>query len=170
MHRARLAPSHIWRFTAKLALLALAVLPGITALSAPSADTLDISRFRGKVVVVDFWASWCEPCRHSFPWLNAMQAKYADRGLVVIGVNVDRVRADADRFLRDVPAAFEIVYDPGGSLATRYEVPGMPSSYVFGPAGELVGQHIGFRNALREEREAELQKLLSSAGVTGRTQ
>lgn len=170
MHGPRLASSQILRFTAKLALLALTVLPSVTALSAPPVDTLDISRFRGKVVVVDFWASWCEPCRHSFPWLNAMQAKYADRGLVVIGVNVDRVRTDADRFLRDVPAAFEIVYDPDGSLASRYEVPGMPSSYVFGPAGELVGQHIGFRNSLREEREAELQKLLSSAGATGRTQ
>ena len=56
-----------------------------------------------------------------------MQAKYGDRGLVVIGVNVDRERADAERFLRDVPAEFQIVYDPAGALAAHYDVPGMPA-------------------------------------------
>ena len=132
----------------------------LTAVAADSGDALDLARFRGKVVLVDFWASWCEPCRHSFPWLNAMQAKYGQRGLVIIGVNVDRERADAERFLRDVPAQFPIVYDPAGELASRYDVPGMPASYVIGPNGDIVGQHIGFRNAARAEREAELQKLL----------
>ena len=134
----------------------------LTAVAADSGGALDLERLRGKVVLLDFWASWCEPCRHSFPWLNAMQAKYEDRGLVVIGVNVDRDRADAERFLRDVPATFRIVYDPAGALATRYDVPGMPSSYVIGPNGDIVGRHIGFRNSLRAEREAELQKLLDT--------
>jgi cytochrome c biogenesis protein CcmG/thiol:disulfide interchange protein DsbE len=134
----------------------------LTAVAADSGDTLGLERLRGKVVLLDFWASWCEPCRHSFPWLNAMQAKYADRGLVIIGVNVDRERADAERFLREVPAAFRIVYDPAGELATRYDVPGMPSSYVIGQNGDVVGRHVGFRNAARAEREAELQKLLEA--------
>ncbi len=62
----------------------------LTAVAADPADTLGLERLRGKVVLIDVWASWCEPCRHSFPWLNAMHAKYADRGLVIIGVNVDR--------------------------------------------------------------------------------
>lgn len=132
----------------------------LTAIAADSDDALDLERLRGKVVVIDFWASWCEPCRHSFPWLNAMQTKYADRGLVIIGVNVDRDRADAERFLREIPATFRIVYDPAGALASHYDVPGMPSSYVLDAKGDVVGRHIGFRNALRAEREAELQKLL----------
>ncbi len=119
----------------------------LTAVAADSGDTLDLERFRGKVVLVDFWASWCEPCRHSFPWLNEMQAKYADRGLVIIGVNVDRERADAERFLRDVPAEFQIVYDPAGALATALRRAGHAGSYVFGPKGDIVGRHIGFRNA-----------------------
>jgi thiol-disulfide isomerase/thioredoxin len=135
----------------------------LTAAAADAPDPLDLAQLRGKVVLVDFWASWCEPCRHSFPWLNAMQAKYAARGLVVIGVNVDRERADADRFLRDVPAEFRIVYDPAGALASRYDLPGMPVSYVIGPKGDIVGRHIGFRNALRDEREAQLQELLEAA-------
>ena len=135
---------------------------GLAAAAADTADTLDLARFHGKVVLVDFWASWCEPCRHSFPWLNAMHAKYADRGLVVIGVNVDRVRADAERFLHDVPAKFPVVYDPAGTLAAHYDLPGMPVSYVIGPQGDIVARHIGFRTGQREEREAELLKLLET--------
>jgi thiol-disulfide isomerase/thioredoxin len=141
--------------------LALACL-ALTAATADPADALDLARYRGKVVFVDFWASWCEPCRHSFPWLNEIQARYADRGLVVIGVNLDRDRADADRFLKDVPAKFQIVYDPAGTLAARYDLPGMPVSYVIGPKGDVVARHIGFRAGLRAEREAELQKLLET--------
>jgi cytochrome c biogenesis protein CcmG, thiol:disulfide interchange protein DsbE len=134
----------------------------LTAATADTAPTLDLARYRGKVVLVDFWASWCEPCRHSFPWLNAMHARYADRGLVVIGINVDRNRADADRFLQDVPATFPIVYDPAGALASRYDLPGMPASYVIGRNGDVVARHIGFRSNLRAEREAEVQQLLET--------
>lgn len=156
MHRPERPSVAVRRLLLPIALACFA----LTAGAADSGDALDLERLRGKVVVIDFWASWCEPCRHSFPWLNAMQTKYADRGLVIIGVNVDRDRADAERFLREVPATFRIVYDPAGVLATRYDVPGMPSSYVIAPNGDIVGRHIGFRNALRSEREAELQKLL----------
>jgi thiol-disulfide isomerase/thioredoxin len=145
----------------RLIALALACF-ALTAVAADSGETLGLERLRGKVVVVDFWASWCGPCRHSFPWLNAMQAKYTDRGLVIIGVNVDRDRAEAERFLHEVPAQFRIVYDPAGELASRYDVPGMPSSYVIGRNGEIVARHIGFRTALREEREAELLKVLEA--------
>jgi thiol-disulfide isomerase/thioredoxin len=142
--------------------LALACLT-LTAVAADSGEPLDLERLRGKVVVVDFWASWCEPCRHSFPWLNEMQVKYADRGLVIIGVNVDRDSAQAQRFLRETPARFRIVYDPAGALATRYDVPGMPSSYVIDRNGDIVARHIGFRTALRQDREAELQQVLEAA-------
>lgn len=146
-----------------LTLLLLACL-GLAS-TASHADTLDLQRFRGRVVLVDFWASWCAPCRQSFPWLNAMQAKYADKGLVVVAVNVDRERTDAEGFLEEVPAKFEIVYDPNGDLAAQYQVPGMPSSYVFGPTGELLSKHIGFRQAQRDEREQELQRLLANPAV-----
>ena len=146
------------RFLLSLALACLA----LTAAAGDAGDPLDLAQLRGKVVLVDFWASWCEPCRHSFPWLNEMQAKYADRGLVVIGVNVDRERGDADRFLRDVPAQFRVVYDPAGTLASRYDLPGMPVSYVIGPKGDVIARHIGFRTGLREQREAEVQKLLET--------
>ena len=128
-------------------------------------DPLDLARLKGKVVVIDFWASWCAPCRQSFPWLNEMQAKYRDRGLVIIGVNVDRERAEAEHFLQQTPADFNIVYDPEGTLAARYQVPGMPSSYVIGRDGQQAGVHIGFRSGMREEREAELERLLANAAA-----
>jgi thiol-disulfide isomerase/thioredoxin len=144
----------------RLLLSFILVCSALSARATDASDPLDLASLRGKVVLVDFWASWCEPCRHSFPWLNEMQAKYADRGLVVIGVNVDHERAEADRFLHDVPAQFRIVYDTAGTVATHYDLPGMPVSYVIGPNGEVVQRHVGFRAALRAEREAELQKLL----------
>ncbi len=142
-------------------LLCLAAASG----QASATDSLDLSAYRGKVVLLDFWASWCEPCRRSFPWLNEMSAKYAAQGLVVIGIKVDRTQADAARFLRDVPASFPIVYDPSGKLATQYDVPGMPSSFVVGPDGAVAARHIGFRDSSRADREAELQRLLSGPGV-----
>jgi thiol-disulfide isomerase/thioredoxin len=130
--------------------------PGAAA--APQAFGLE--QYRGRVVVLDFWASWCAPCRRSIPWLNEMNAKYGKQGLVIVGVNVDKDRHDAEQFLREVPIDFEIIYDPDGALATRYQVEGMPSSYVFGRHGELAARHLGFQNARRPEYEALLGKLL----------
>jgi cytochrome c biogenesis protein CcmG/thiol:disulfide interchange protein DsbE len=138
------------------------------ALSAPSfaaEATLDLRKHRGKVVVVDFWASWCVPCRRSFPWLNAMRQKYGDRGLVIVGVNVDRERRDADGFLAETPATFDIVFDPAGHLPKEYGVMGMPSSFVFDREGRLVARHVGFQNGKRDEYESVLRNALN-----GRTQ
>jgi thiol-disulfide isomerase/thioredoxin len=142
---------------AALALVALVSLLGIPA---AQAQGLDLSRYRGKIVLVDFWASWCTPCRHSFPWLDSLQQRYEDQGLVVLGVNVDRERTEAERFLRDTPVQFPILYDPEGRLAAKYELLGMPSSFVFGPDGKLLTTHVGFKTGERDEREREIVRLL----------
>ena len=142
-------------------LLGLLVLGAVEARPAPDrTPALDLAAYKGRVVVVDFWASWCAPCRRSIPWLNEMRAKYGDRGLVVIGVNVDKDGEDAARFLREVPIEFDVVYDPDGALAARYGVEGMPSSYVYSRDGELVARHLGFQNSKRPEYEALLGRLL----------
>lgn len=125
---------------------------------------LNLEKLRGSVVVIDFWASWCQPCRRSIPWLNEMRARYGKQGLVVIGVNVDARQGDAARFLREVPADFDIVYDPAGKLAEQYHVPGMPASFVYDRSGHLAEQHLGFREADRAPYEDTLQKLLASPG------
>lgn len=140
---------------------ALFALTAPTAVPASKAGpALDLDAYRGRVVVVDFWASWCAPCRRSIPWLNQMRARYGDRGLVVIGVNVDKDARDAARFMREVPIDFEVVYDPEGTLAAQYALEGMPSSYVYSRDGELVARHLGFQNARRPEYEALLSRLL----------
>ncbi|MET0533541.1 MAG: TlpA disulfide reductase family protein [Steroidobacter sp.] len=141
-----------------LLLLVLSIFSGTSV-----ADTLDLSSYRGKLVLVDFWASWCAPCRKSLPWLNEMQTRYGHRGLVVIGVNVDSSREAVDRFLKEVPAQFAIVYDPAGAIAAQYEVPGMPTSFLYGPNGELIEHHVGFKQADLLRREAKLKLLLPAA-------
>jgi len=128
-----------------------------------STTTFDLTRHHGRVVIVDFWASWCKPCRQSIPWLNAMRARYGADGLEVIGVNVDANRDDADRFLREVPIEFEIVFDPHGELAKEFKVRGMPSSYVFDRTGKLIQTHLGFRDAQMDENEATLKALLQQS-------
>jgi thiol-disulfide isomerase/thioredoxin len=125
--------------------------------------TLDLTAYRGRVVVVDFWASWCKPCRASIPWLNQMRSRYGAQGLVIIGVNVDAERADADRFLRDVPAEFEVIYDPQGTLAQQFRLQAMPSTYVYDRTGKLVRTHYGFRENRRQENESDLANLLSAS-------
>jgi thiol-disulfide isomerase/thioredoxin len=152
-----------FRTRARIAFMLIAAAMLATASGAPAsvAEPLDLGRHRGQVVIVDFWASWCKPCRQSIPWLNAMRARYGASGLTIIGVNVDAERRDADRFLREVPIEFEIVFDPKGDLARRFQVKGMPSSYVFDRNGTLVETHIGFRDAKTAENEAALKQLLT---------
>lgn len=125
------------------------------------ADQIDIASYEGKVVVVDFWASWCLPCRRSFPWMNEMQSKYADDGLVIIGVNMDTELSAAQSFLGDYPAEFTIMYDPAGDLARKFDVIAMPSSYVFDRDGEQVAQHLGFKVRQQDEYEALIIEALN---------
>ena len=103
-----------WKLLVATSLLAGAALQGVS-IRAAAADELDLGSYRGQVVWVDFWASWCTPCRRSFPWMNDMMARYSDQGFVIVGVNVDRERDLAEEFLAETPAGFPIVYDPEGS-------------------------------------------------------
>lgn len=132
---------------------------GATAFAAT--PKLDLDQYRGKVVYLDFWASWCPPCRQSFPWMNAMQQKYRQQGLVIIAVNVDQHTQDAIKFLKELPAHFRVVYDPQGKLAERYNLIGMPSSFVIGRSGLIRYRDMGFRDSSPRKYEAEIVKLLT---------
>ena len=123
-------------------------------------DSLHLTEYRGKVVLLDFWASWCVPCRRSFPWINRMHQKYGDSGLVIIVVNMDAEAGAAQAFLRDYPADFMIINDPNGDLAREYDVIAMPSSYVFGRDGELATRHLGFKVRKQDEYESILLEAL----------
>jgi thiol-disulfide isomerase/thioredoxin len=114
----------------------------------------------GKVVLVDFWASWCGPCLRSFPWMNELQHRHAGEGLVIVAVNVDQDRALADAFIKKLPPKFRVEFDPAGQIATRFGVEAMPTSFLIDRRGQVRARHAGFRDALRTEREQQIQQLL----------
>lgn len=146
---------------AGLLLAAMTVLP---AQAAETVDRVDLDALQGKVVVLDFWASWCVPCRRSFPWLNAMHDKYAAEGLVIIGVNLDNEPADAATFLDEFPPRFGIHFDSGKELAKQFDVIAMPSSYVIGRDGNLLRRHLGFKVKDQDDYEAAIAAALSVQG------
>jgi cytochrome c biogenesis protein CcmG, thiol:disulfide interchange protein DsbE len=121
---------------------------------------VSLAALHGKVVYVDFWASWCVPCRKSFPWMNSLQKRYADQGLVIVAVNLDKTRELSDRFLSEVPTALTIAYDPEGKVASAYQVKGMPSSYLIDRTGRIHSSHIGFREETANDMEAAIKDLL----------
>jgi cytochrome c biogenesis protein CcmG, thiol:disulfide interchange protein DsbE len=118
--------------------------------------------FKGRVVYVDFWASWCGPCKQSFPWMNDMQAKYGARGFSVVGINVDQKREDADKFLVSTPANFLVGYDTTGKVAEAYQPKGMPTSFLIGADGKVRAVHVGFKDSNREALEREIESALAA--------
>jgi len=135
------------------------------AFDLPSTTTpnLRLADLKGRVVLVDFWASWCAPCKQSFPWMNDMQAKYGPKGLTIIGINVDKKREDADKFLVGTPAKFTVAFDTTGKVAQSYQPKGMPTSFLIGADGVVRNVHVGFRDSDRDDLELELAAALAAA-------
>jgi thiol-disulfide isomerase/thioredoxin len=104
----------------------------------------DTVQFRDKVVYVDFWASWCAPCRLSFPFMNRLQRKYQDKGLLVVAINLDRKSVDAEQFIEEMRSTLQVVFDSTGSLAKLYSLDAVPSSFIYGRDGVLRARHEGF--------------------------
>ena len=123
---------------------------------------VDLSELKGQVIYLDFWASWCTPCRKSFPWMNEMQNKYKKDGLKIVAVNLDKSRDLIDKFLLRTPAEFTIAFDPGGQLAQSYNLVGMPTSYLIDRLGHIQATHIGFRKKDKAKLEAKIQGLFKN--------
>ena len=120
-----------------------------------------LASFKGQWVYLDFWASWCVPCKLSFPWMNDLQTRFAAQGLRVVAVNVDARGADAERFLATVPAKFTVLFDPAGDSPKRYALKAMPSSVLIDPSGTIKLVHAGFRDADRATLEAAIAKFIA---------
>lgn len=130
----------------------------LMGLNFAQAGELNLEQHKGKVIYLDFWASWCGPCKESFPWLNKMKNKYPN--LKIIAVNLDKKRIDADNFLKKYPADFEIVYNPDGQLAEKYKVKGMPYSIIIDKKGNKKFSHIGYSKDKSVKYIKEIQQLL----------
>ena len=120
-----------------------------------------LDALKGKVVIVDFWASWCGPCKESFPAMNDLQKKYADKGLVIIAVNEDEEKSDMQDFLKANTAGFTVVRDAKQKLVAVAGIQTMPSSFVLDDTGKVRFTHTGFHGeTTRKEYEQQIESLL----------
>ena len=132
--------------------------PGIKLVAGRSSPIL--TEYRGKVVLLDFWASWCATCKVSLPFLDRMQRKYAARGLQVLTVNVDTERSAADALLKKLNPSFSVVFDPEGKLPEAFGIQSMPTSFLIDREGAVQEKHEGFRESHEHAIESEILRLL----------
>jgi thiol-disulfide isomerase/thioredoxin len=141
-----------------LALVGLSLAGGARA--APTPPNLNLEPYKGRVVYLDFWASWCGPCKLSFPYMQKMVSHYPASDFVVLTVNVDRDPQKAAAFLQQVGAHLPVVYDASGAVATRFGVKAMPSSVLIGRDGRVRYVHQGFFPGKTATYEAHITELI----------
>ena len=125
-----------------------------------SSQTLSLASLRGSVVYVDFWASWCVPCRLSMPALDALYRQNRARGFAVVGINKDVSADDAQRFLRRIPVTFPLLSDARDAAAHAFNVKAMPSGYLVDRKGIVRQVHRGFTAQTAAELERQIEELL----------
>ena len=109
-----------------------------------------------KLLYLDFWASWCAPCRVSLPWMNTLQKKYGSKGLMIVGVNTDTDINAAKEALKEVHPSFIVAIDPKKEFVAKFNPPKMPTSYLIDSKGKIINVHGGFTKG----DGAELEKLI----------
>jgi thiol-disulfide isomerase/thioredoxin len=161
----------------KLSLIAFAMLMSATCLTANATDvgqpapqftlpTLKqdqptaLKQYAGKVVYLDFWASWCAPCRTSFPLLNKLHEKLKAKGFEVVAINLDEDKANAEKFLKEFPVGFSVLRDAKGEWADQFVVESMPTSFIIDKNGVVQNIHHGFTSDDIKELEEKITKLL----------
>ena len=120
---------------------------------------------KGKVVYIDFWASWCGPCVKSFPWMNKIQQQYKEQGFTVISINLDADEGSARLFLQENQASFAVIYDNKGTIAKHFSIQGMPTSMLINRDGEIKYRHSGFFTGKKNQYEDEIKKLLNTTPI-----
>jgi cytochrome c biogenesis protein CcmG, thiol:disulfide interchange protein DsbE len=130
------------------------------ALPTMRGQTVALSSLRGKVVLVDFWAQWCEPCKKELPQLDKLAKEYAGKGVVVLAVNIDKQRDNAARLVKQLGLSLDVLLDPAGSVAAAYDLPKMPTSFVVDKKGIVRYVNEGFEGPADVDRfKKELDEL-----------
>jgi peroxiredoxin len=141
------------RFAAVVAALAL-TLPALAdptgpappfTLTAKGGQDVSLAQYKGQVVMINFWASWCGPCRQEMPLLESIYRKYNKMGFTMIGVNVEPDSKAADEWLKATPVSFPILYDRDSKVSKLYNVAGMPSTVIIDRSGNLRKLHRGYQ-------------------------
>lgn len=134
------------------------VLPSLTE----EGKTYDLAELKGQVVYVDFWASWCGPCRVSFPIIDEIYGEFGSRGFQVLAINVDEYPEDAMEFLAELPVTYPVVRDADGITPASFGILGMPTGFLIDKEGKVRKIHQGFRKSDADWLRAEIIKLLES--------
>ncbi len=121
---------------------------------------INLEDLKGRVVYVDFWATWCPPCRRSFPWMEEMHTRYHEDGLTIVAISVDAKYELAEKFIQELNPSFISAHDPGKKTAKLYKLRAMPSSYLIDRNGNIIKTHLGFRASRSHKVEAEIKAAL----------
>jgi DsbE subfamily thiol:disulfide oxidoreductase len=119
-----------------------------------------LSDFRGKVVLLNFWASWCGPCRQEMPILDEIHNKYKSLGFTVLGVNLDAKSKKATNYLKDTPVTFPVLFDPKGDVSSQYGVQAMPSTVIIDRDGNVRFLHEGYKSGYEDDYRKQIKALL----------
>ncbi|WP_159084264.1 TlpA family protein disulfide reductase [Saccharobesus litoralis] len=134
--------------------------PPINLPSLTHGQLTSLAQFKGKIVYLDFWASWCGPCKKSFPFMQELQQKYQDKGVEVVAISVDEVKDDAETFLKQQQADFTLLHDQNGKAASAFNVMAMPTSFLINSDGKIVATHLGFKSKTKDKIVKQINALV----------
>lgn len=123
---------------------------------------LRLQEQRGQVVLVNFWATWCGPCRQEMPHLNRLHERLAPAGLVLLGLNIDDDRSKAATLARSLGLRFPVLFDPERRVARAWDIASMPTTVLIGRDGRVRHVHRGYRDGLETTYDAQARSLLTA--------
>jgi peroxiredoxin len=160
-------PRNFLRAVALAGALAVSSLVGASATIAPSftlpsraGDSVSLEQLKGQVVMLNFWASWCGPCRQEMPLLDQMHKRYSALGFTLLGVNVEANTADAERWLGETPVSFPVLFDKDSKVSKLYDVSAMPSTVFIDRKGNVRYLHRGYKPGDESEYLNQIRALL----------
>jgi peroxiredoxin len=129
-------------------------------LKSRTGENIKLSELRGQVVMINFWASWCGPCRQEMPILDQLYQRYQPMGFTLLGVNVEEDSTAADKILKEIPVTFPVLYDNKNKVSKSYQVQAMPSTFLIDRDGKLRYLHKGYKPGTEEEYQQQVRELI----------